>query len=567
MKTQAMRIPRASERAAWQGIDPRFSSEILSAAQGLSQEGYPAVRATQYMAYVRDGSRRAYEAPYFARRQRLVTAALAECIQREGQYLDEVTDGIWCICEETSWCISAHNTNGMPLPDVDNPVIDLFAAQTASTLSWVVYLLEDSLLPIVTERVQKEVSRRVLQPFAMREDYWWMGIVRQDLNNWTPWILANCLGTAHIWGADIDGKASVILDRWLACIPEDGGLDEGVAYWNMAGGSLLDCLEHLGADRYGERKIRNLAAFPLHAHIHGTYYINFADCDAQPMLDGERLYTFGHRTGNEALKQLGASVAAAEGSVLPRDTPEIYRVLCKLFCTMQTAPSEVAPEDADYPDLGLWIRSRGGLFAAFKGGHNAESHNHNDVGSFIVFVDGKPAIVDAGNMVYTARTFQEATRYTLWNTRSMNHNLPLIGGVEQLPGEQYRAKAVSFGPEEASMDIADAYGAEAGVEKLLRSMSVSAEKVVLQDRISLISPKEVEWVFILRNKPSFAAGYVAAGNVYIAYDAALEAAYTEYPVTDTRMAKNYPGTLYRLTLKAAAAAEHHQAFAMGRLEA
>jgi hypothetical protein len=30
-----------------------------------------------------------------------------------------------------------------------------------------------------------------------------------------------------------------------------------------------------------------------------------------------------------------------------------------------------------------------GLFLAAKGRHNAESHNHNDIGSFIVALDGR----------------------------------------------------------------------------------------------------------------------------------------------------------------------------------
>jgi hypothetical protein len=29
-----------------------------------------------------------------------------------------------------------------------------------------------------------------------------------------------------------------------------------------------------------------------------------------------------------------------------------------------------------------------GLYFAALGGHNAESHNHNDVGNFVVYLDG-----------------------------------------------------------------------------------------------------------------------------------------------------------------------------------
>ena len=46
-----------------------------------------------------------------------------------------------------------------------------------------------------------------------------------------------------------------------------------------------------------------------------------------------------------------------------------------------------------------------GFFVAAWGGHNAQSHNHNDVGNCVVFVDGQPVFVDLGAPTYTAKTF------------------------------------------------------------------------------------------------------------------------------------------------------------------
>ncbi len=99
---------------------------------------------------------------------------------------------------------------------------------------------------------------------------------------------------------------------------------------------------------------------------------------------------------------------------------------------------------------------RGGLYVAAKGGHNGESHNHNDIGNFIVYADGEPEIIDVGNCVYTAKTFG-AERYELMNTRSSNHNVPLIGGMEQVCGRQHAAKDVRADENGVRMDIAGAY--------------------------------------------------------------------------------------------------------------
>ena len=85
--------------------------------------------------------------------------------------------------------------------------------------------------------------------------------------------------------------------------------------------------------------------------------------------------------------------------------------------------------------------SAAGLTLAVKGGHNGEHHNHNDVGSFVVASDGVPVIVDAGRPTYTAQTFGP-DRYAIWTMQSGWHNVPVIGGREQLPGAAHAARDV-----------------------------------------------------------------------------------------------------------------------------
>jgi hypothetical protein len=46
---------------------------------------------------------------------------------------------------------------------------------------------------------------------------------------------------------------------------------------------------------------------------------------------------------------------------------------------------------------------------AIKGGNNGESHNHNDVGSFIIYTDGEPLFIDPGVGEYTAKTFSNSS--------------------------------------------------------------------------------------------------------------------------------------------------------------
>lgn len=75
--------------------------------------------AAAYMAFCRTGNRADYEKPYFAVRHLLNRLVLAECAAGSGRFLDPIIDGIWRLCEESSWTLPAHNSyrrDETPLP-------------------------------------------------------------------------------------------------------------------------------------------------------------------------------------------------------------------------------------------------------------------------------------------------------------------------------------------------------------------------------------------------------------------------------------------------------------------
>ena len=573
-------FPPAEDREAWQALSPAHRQEIRALAEKYAPLPYPLRKATDFLAFVRTGSRRADEDPYFFRRRKLCAAALQCCLDEKAS-LDDVIDGVWCVCEESSWVISAHNVNPIPgapaardypLPDPDKPYIDLFAAQTGMILSLVRHMLGkrlDAVSGEITRRVDKEIRTRLLAPFMKTDDFWWMGVKRRDLNNWTPWILSNlmlCACQADEWSREQKAlfleRACGMLDRWLACLPRDGGCDEGVAYWNMAGGAMLDCLELLEKVTDGkmafwqDEKIRNILSFPQKAEIGGGWFVNFADCDARPFLSGERLQLAGERMNAPSLTAMGACLRGTLADQL-NDVPHFTRLLDLLFHAPADTAALEAPGDVWLPGLQLRVVRRDGLTLCCKGGHNGESHNHNDVGSFMLYIDGEPQIVDAGNMVYTAKTFS-SERYTLWNVRAAYHNLPLIGGQEQQPGQEYAARDAERLPDGLSLDLAPCYGKEAGVETLRREIRLTGGELTVNDDIFLSREASVTWVLMMRNRPAFAPGGFVSGAVRAAYSPALHAEAEEIPVTDARMARNFPGSLWRVTLTARPAKLHRE---------
>ena len=566
-----LRIPTAADRERWERISPGHSRELRELIGQYAGLPYPPRTATGFLAFVGSGSRKADEEPYFLRRRKLCAAALACCLSEE-EAPDGVIDGLWCVCEETSWVISAHNVNPIPgapaasdypLPDPDRPYVDLFSAQTAMILSLVRHLLRDRLdrvSPMLCERIEREISRRVLRPFMETDDFWWMGVKRRDLNNWTPWILSSIMLSACLILANASALAALLdracrmLDGWLDAVPDDGGCDEGAGYWNMAGGALLDCLQLLEDATEGrmtfwdEPKIRAILRFPLAAEIGNGWFVNFADCDARPFLSGERLQYAGEKLRDPALFALGCRCRGTLAAQL-NDTPHFIRLLRMLFHDPRQQAADVPREDVWLPDLQVRVVRRNGLTLCCKGGHNGESHNHNDVGSFMLYADGLPGIVDAGNMTYTAKTFS-AERYTLWNVRAAYHNLPVVGGHEQQPGREYAAEQAQCLPDGLSLELRGAYAPEAGIRSFRRTMTLTGNGCEILDQICLTRSQPVTWVFMLRNRPEITRDALTAGSIRMTLPEEMKRAVEEIPIKDERMSRSFPGSLWRITLSA-----------------
>jgi len=607
-------FPPMSDRAAWESVAAQDREDLLALAQAWQGRPYPLLTAGMYASFVRTESRRDCETPYFERRRKLCAAALHMCLTGTEEQLGDVEDGLWLLCEETTWAISAHAglAAGHPFPDWRRTIVDLFAAQTAMIVSFVCQLLGERLHEDLRLRVQEEVERRVLRPFMEYDGEWWMGFVRKDLNNWTPWIISNVLMAANVWqygGAALVERACMMLDRWLAVVPEDGGCDEGAGYWNMAGGAFLDCLMVLekvcGMDLWAVEKVRRMMAYPELVYLENGWCANFADCDARPYLSGERLQYAGEKTGNAALMRMGAQMRGLPSKELS-DTPHLSRVLMRLFhpaaggqeaddtemiagllrshfgapvqeMTQHLRDRGVPVKDVWLPDLQVrlldaWELSFGmkngrrfmqpfHTTAAMKGGHNAENHNHNDVGSFLLCVNGQMQVVDAGNMVYTAKTFSDR-RYELWNCRSVYHNVPVIGGYEQRNGAEYAARNVVKTERGMSLDMAGAYPAEAGVKACRREMLLGTSTFSVKDEIELADAQAVEWVLMLRDEPVIEAdaqcchGRETSFFVEWRDTDPLAAAVEAIEITDDRMSRSYPGKLWRLTLTTGVSDRH-----------
>ena len=213
---------------------------------------------------------------------------------------------------------------------------------------------------------------------------------------------------------------------------------------------------------------------------------------------------------------------------------------------------EISQQKTDYKTpSSVWIadiqlmlsRSNdGNVVLAAHGGHNAESHNHNDVGDFIIYKNGKPLIVDAGRGNYTARTFS-AERYTLWFTQSEYHNLPIINGIGQNVGRKFEATEVKYenigNTVRLKMDIGKSYPDEAKVGSWNREISFNKDRqeIVLNEAYSLGQSSGIQQVFMtVANVDISMSGKIIISDgdakLNLSYDPKLWTVSTEFPSTE-----------------------------------
>ena len=562
-----------------------YGEAFVTQAEKILDEPYPQLCASIYMQFVRNGNRSNYEALYFRRRSMLTTFAMAELYEGKGRFVDRIIDGVWFIMEESTWIIPAHNWSGKPvtggvvsLPDSfstsddgdDMKHIDLFSAGTGGQMAWLWYLTGEILdreNPVIRKRLYSQLRDRILHPFYTYNHDWWMGTDGRTLNNWTPWIISNILTVIALCEDSDDlrrtgvSKCMEILDRYIAFLPEDGGCDEGPGYWGVAGGSLFDCLEVLydltegQINVFDEPKIRRFCEYIMNVCIKEDQYINFADAASRLHPDFRMISRMGRKIASPRLSAFASTIIHAP-EVCPLADAQSYRFYANLAEPIPQAQAFAPAEHTFFDDLQIAvsreITDNGvGMFFALKGGNNAESHNHNDVGQFILFDAGIPIIMDAGVEQYCRDTFSDK-RYTLWAMRGNYHNIANINDVEQQPGGQYRAKVLSYHPETGALalDLKDAYPAEANIETYTRDAVLDGSTVTVHDALTLKAPGYADFHYLTVDEPVICGNEIrfASGHVAV-FDPALTASVDSVALGGGKIASEWRReTMWRITL-------------------
>lgn len=484
---ESLPVPRAEDRAVWSSsfLDAVTLRGVRERAEADLATPWPVPLAHGFARYARDGNRAEYESVVFAREYRLSRAAVMAAVTLDPQWIDEVADGVMLLCEQSTWCFPAHDDafqRGAMVTDVARPYLDLFAGQYAAQLAWIDHLLGtqlDERYPGIRQRIRYEVDRRVLTPFVRRRDWHWL----QDMHNWSAWIHGNVLVAGLVLLDDEKARQEVVglavegLERYVASLPSDGAIDEGCAYWWQGACralEALDVLHHASRGALGDiasDALREVVAFPHRMHFGGEWYLSIADCPARQPSGTQPWYAL-HRAARRVGDREAEAHAAAHrrrDAPVAREEQDLGRLLRALTDRewVQAVPARSPlPGEVWLPSTQVLLArseagTSAGLTLAIKGGHNGEHHNHNDIGSVVVALNGVPVIVDPGRPTYTAQTFGP-DRYGIWTMQSGWHSVPEILGAEQAPGAAYAARDVAVHLDDEhevglSVELAGAY--------------------------------------------------------------------------------------------------------------
>lgn len=503
--------PDYTNRNGWDQLLTDNKLYIISQGEKYLGYNWQVVQATDYLDFERTGTRITMEKPLNENLTAISSLFLAELAEGKGRFMDQIINGIFHSCEMTSWVLSAHlviQQSHRSMPDHNTQVIDLVSGDTGSLFSWIYYFLNkefDKVNPIISERLKKEIQDKILEPYMDGNRFWWMALDdnwKGFVNNWNPWCNSNVLQCFLLIENDPDKlsaavyKTMISVDKFINYTQEDGACEEGPAYWGHAAGKMYDYLQLLSDATNGKVSIfdkpiiKNMGEYISRSYVGNEWVVNFADASAKLKLDYELIYRYGKAVKSNEMMQFSAYLKQQQPKNLSISR-DMYRTLSNLYLDKEIDRQQAVhnnPSQTWYPETEFCYMVNNNMFFAAKGGYNDESHNHNDIGTFSLYIDNYPVFIDVGVGTYTRKTFS-SERYSIWSMQSDYHNIPIINGFSQKCGKTYKSSNTKFDSRKNtfSLDISKAYPKETNLNKWVRNYKLEKKTLQIEDVFDLES--------------------------------------------------------------------------------
>ena len=600
--------PAYTDRNAWADLLGSNAAHLIAQGEKYLDYTWQSVNATAYLAYERTGNRQVMEKPMSANRVALNALILAELAEGKGRFMDQLINGTWHIAHMPTWVLSAHlprQKTGRTLPDPSQQIIDLASSPVGAQMSAAYHFFHeafDKVDPVISRVIKSAVKKQILDPYLEPSNYkanWWLGFEQKPgavVNNWNPWCNAESILCFLLLEDDPERLEQAVkqslksVDKFIAYIKKDGACEEGPAYWGHAAGKLYDYLQIMHYATAGkvpffeDTLIKDMGEYISRSSVSEGWVVNFADAGAKMSFIPSLIYNYGKALSSAEMQDFAIYnlVRKTEGRFAapkPMVGNDIFRALesmkplAEMSARVEHLNAKIAagqslesllaglrtsvPDYTWYPETQFcYIKNESDWFFAAKGGHNNESHNHNDIGTFILYKGSVPVFVDAGVGTYTKSTF-DRNRYTIWSMQSGWHNLPVINGKFQKNGAKYKASdIVTSGKGKTrvfKLNIAGAYQADACCNTWTREYKVTDKLLTITDEYELESRNAADVVnFLVQGKVSaIKENEVVIENAGVSfrlvYPAGMTLSVEEKPLDDPKLTNVWGTSLRRLS--------------------
>ncbi|OGC38631.1 hypothetical protein A3K42_01135 [candidate division WWE3 bacterium RBG_13_37_7] len=363
---------------------------------------------------------------------------------KKGDYKELIEKYLLAICEEKTWVIPAH----------EGRLIDLYAADTALTLAEILYILGDNINPKVRNEVIQNINIKVLDPYInnITEHKWY-----KSSDNWNAVCNSEIAATFLLVKSDSKRKAHAIktaiegLQVYLnTSFKPDGSTSEGINYWNYGMSMFVTFSEMLRAttnnqvDLLAHECIKKIASFPSNIQLGLNSFASFSDTneeDAGTTFNPGIIQRLSERTGEKSLRNLIVDPVKV-------DWLGISTILRFILWWDGNTNNKYVVNDVLLPDAGIarinsTLKDTTPITLIIKAGNNGENHNHSDIGSFTLNIDGENLLTDPGAGLYNKDYFSEK-RYENIFANSFGHSVPIIDNKLQANGTQFYGKITDF---------------------------------------------------------------------------------------------------------------------------
>lgn len=512
------------KRALWDELyrSGRFDG-LIREADSISRLPFPVLSDKIYLDYYQGKDSETSKRFIMNRRRMLSKLVWAECLTDNGRYMPAILNAVKDIVHTTSWTFPAEDRERTNFQG-ELYTIGLSSSAYGYDMAQTLYLLNERLGAKLQRKVLDALYQKVFKPTLAaiegnnaKKEFTWL----TSTGNHNAVTLAGVTGAALATIRDKRERAVFVAmaerysNNYVVGISDDGYCSEGLGYYGYGFEHYLLLREHLWqatggkVDLLARPKMAELAAYAPRMEIINDIYPAIGDC-VQDIKPNRLMMAYLNGVYGLGLESYGS----------PLDFGDIDQMALSnsMFFFPNSSTAAVAEPRRQPRELRHYFANAGvltvrpadgvktGLGATFKGGHNNEHHNHNDLGSFTIVVGDELLMGDAGLATYTPQYFGKQ-RYELYKTTSSyGHTVPLVSGKQQLYSRQAEAKVIrtAFHDDKdlISMDISSAYG-YAKERTLVRTFTYHRQhggRVEASDAFAFDSPQRYETALITRHK-------------------------------------------------------------------